>query len=370
VPSPAPRRWGRVIAVSVVSVLLLALVAIGAGLAAWHVFTMPGPLQSARNVVVPRGFPLGGPLDAARGGLPGVARGAPDGAPHGVPRGGPNDTPRGGVAQVAQTLRESNVIASPLAFRLAMLATMRDGKLHAAEFAFPAQASLREVLTILRTARPVEHHLTIPEGLTARQITALLDHADALAGAATLSDEGAVLPDTYSYEYGTTRVVLLARAEAAQAKMLAVAWADRDPAPSLASPRDALILASIVERETAKSEERAHIAAVFLNRLRLGMRLQADSTVVYAASGGFGVLDHPLTRGELDHDDPTNTYRNAGLPPGPICAPGTASVRAVLHPAASDDLYFVADGTGGHAFATTLAQHDVNVKRWRGVESR
>jgi UPF0755 protein len=308
---------------------LLAIVAIGGGLTARHVFTMPGPLPTARNVVVPHG----------------------------------------GAAQVAQTLREANVIASSLAFRLAMLATVREGKLHAAELAFPAQASLREVLTVLRTARPVQHHLTLPEGLTARQMTALLDHAEALTGSATVPDEGAVLPDTYTYEYGTTRAALLARAQAAEDKALATAWADRDPALPLASPRAAVILASIVERETAKPDERAHIAAVFLNRLRLGMRLQADSTVVYAASGGLGMLDHPLTRGELEQDGPYNTYRNHDLPPGPICAPGIASLRAVLHPAPSEDLYFVADGTGGHVFARSMADHEANVKRWRSLET-
>ncbi len=178
------------------------------------------------------------------------------------------------------------------------------------------------------------------------------------------------MPDTYTYEYGTTRAALLARAAAAQAKTLAAAWADRDPGLPLAGPGAALILASIVERETAKPDERAHIAAVFLNRLRLGMRLQADSTVVYAASGGLGTLDRALTRADLEQDNPYNTYRNTGLPPGPICAPGIASLHAVLHPAPSDDLYFVADGTGGHAFAATLSQHAANVKRWRELEAR
>jgi UPF0755 protein len=314
-------------------VVLLAIeviVSIGGGVGARHVFTMRGPLPTARTVVVPRG----------------------------------------GAGRIAQTLLEANVIASPLAFRLAMLATVRDGPLHAAELAFPARASLREVLEILRTARPVEHRLTIPEGLTARQIVALLEHAEALTGSVALSDEGVVLPDTYSYEYGTARAVVLARAEAAWNRALGAAWADRDPSLKLASAREALILASIVERETARPEERAHVAAVFLNRLRLGMRLQADSTVVYAASGGVGVLDHPLTRAELEQDGPYNTYRNHDLPPGPICAPGIASLRAVLHPAMSDDLYFVADGSGGHVFAPTLAQHEVNVKRWRGLEAR
>jgi UPF0755 protein len=313
-----------------VLVVLLAVIATGGVVAARSIFAMPGPLTAARDVVVPRG----------------------------------------GAARIAQTLREANVIASPLAFRVAMLATMRDGPVHAAEFGFAAHASLRDVLAVLRTARPVEHRLTIPEGRTARQIDALLGHAEAMTGSVTLAQEGAVLPDTYSYEYGTPRAAVLARAEAAEAKVLAAAWAARDVGVPLASPRDALILASIVERETAKPEERAHIAAVFLNRLRLGMRLQADSTLVYAASGGAGVLDHPLTRGELERDGPYNTYRNHDLPPGPICAPGIASLHAVLHPGVSDDLYFVADGNGGHVFARTLAQHETNVKHWRSLEVR
>jgi peptidoglycan lytic transglycosylase G len=327
----APRRvMPRVLSHVLPAAVLLAIVAIGGALTARHLFTMPGPLPTARDVVVPHG----------------------------------------GAMRIAQTLQEANVIASPLAFRLAMLATAGEGPLHAAELAFPAHAPLREVLTTLRTAHPVEHRLTIPEGLTARQITALLDHADALTGAVALPDEGAVLPDTYSYEYGTTRAALLARAQVVAGKALAAAWADRDPGVPLASPRDALILASIVERETAKPDERAHIAAVFLNRLRRGMRLQADSTVVYAASGGLGMLNHPLTRGELEQDSPYNTYRSHDLPPEPICAPGMASLRAVLHPAPSDDLYFVADGAGGHVFAATLAQHEANVKRWRSLEVR
>ena len=146
---------------------------------------------------------------------------------------------------------------------------------------------------------------------------------------------------------------------------LAAAWAARAPNLPLANAEDAVILASIVERETALAEERPHVAAVYLNRLRLGMRLDADPTVAYAASGGAGVLDHKLSRADLAQDDPFNTYRRTGLPPTPIDSPGMASILAVLHPAASDDLYFVADGSGGHVFARTLEEHARNVARVR-----
>jgi UPF0755 protein len=309
----------------------LVLAAAGGGAwVGWHEFVRPGPLRAARDVVVPRG----------------------------------------GSARVADSLREANVIRSALAFRVAMVLTERAGPIHAEELNFPAHASLRTVLAVLRTAPPVEHRLTIPEGLTAAQIAAIFNHADAMTGTITLNAEGAVLPQTYSYVYGTARSALLARAEAALRAALTAAWANRAPNLPLSSPQEALTLASIVERETAKPEERAHIAAVFLNRLRLGMRLQADSTVVYAASRGTGTLDHGLTRSELESDGPYNTYRHADLPPGPICAPGIASIQAVLHPDQSSDLYFVADGTGGHVFARTLAQHDANVKRWRALENR
>ncbi len=284
---------------------------------------------------------------------------------------GPRDVvvPRGTAAQVAESLAQDGVIDNRLAFRALVLLTRREGSLHAAELAFPAQASLRTVLTVLRTARPVEHLLTIPEGATARQITALLDRADALTGPAPTPADGALLPQTYAYERGTARAALAERATAAMDRTLAKLWEERDPNLPLATPREALTLASIVERETARPEERAHIAAVFFNRLRLGMKLQSDPTVVYAASQGAGILDRPLGRADLDRDDPYNTYRIRGLPPGPIAAPGIAALRAVMHPTPSDDLFFVADGSGGHAFSRTLEDHSKHVARWRVLES-
>ena len=278
--------------------------------------------------------------------------------------------PRGGANQLAETLAAEGLIERPAVFKLAAWLTRDEGTLHAAEFAFPAHASVQQVLAILRTARPVEHHLTIPEGLTAQQIVAVLSRAEAMTGEVRSIDEGAVLPQTYDYEYGADRAALVARAKTAMDRQLAAAWADRAPDLPLATRREAVILASIVERETAKPEERAHVAAVYLNRLRQGMKLQADPTVVYAASNGAGVLDHRLTRAELARDDAFNTYRNAGLPPAPICSPGLDSLRAVLHPAVSDDLFFVADGTGGHVFSRNYAAHDAAVAKWRAIGPR
>jgi UPF0755 protein len=290
---------------------------------------------------------------------------------HRLDRPGPLDhpeavvVPHGDTAEVGKTLRSAAVIDSLWLFRFAAWLTRSEGKLHAAELAFPAHASVHQVLAVLRTAKPVEHRLTIPEGLTAVQIAALVQHAEAATGTVTPPPEGSVLPQTYRYEYGTPRGALLARGEAAMDQALATAWTARAPDLPLANAQDALTLASIVERETALPEERPHVASVYLNRLRLGMRLDADPTVAYAASGGEGVLDHKLTRGELQRDDPFNTYRRAGLPPTPIDSPGMASILAVLHPAASDDLYFVADGGGGHVFARTLDAQDRNVARAR-----
>ena len=297
---------------------------------AWTRVVAPGPLVAGRNVVLPRGTP----------------------------------------AALADTLLAEGVISDPRLFVIAAQLTRGDGSLHAGELAFPPGASLRDVLTILRAARPVQHRLTIPEGLTAAQIAVLVDHADAASGETAVPPEGMAMPETYAYERGATRASLVARATSAMSRLLAQTWSGRDPSLPLTTPDQLLTLASIVERETARPEERPHVAGVFLNRLRSGIKLQSDSTVIYAASGGAGVLDHAITRGELDRDNPYNTYRVNGLPPGPIASPGAASLEAVAHPAVTDDLYFVADGTGGHVFARTLDEHNRNVVRWRALQGR
>ena len=180
--------------------------------------------------------------------------------------------------------------------------------------------------------------------------------------------EGGVLPQTYDYEWGRTRRGAMRRMEAAMTTALERAWVARAPGLGLRSPHEMLVLASMVERETGVASERPLVARVFLNRLAAGMRLQSDPTVAYAANGGNGPLDRPLTRSDLAFDNPYNTYVVAGLPPAPICSPGIAALMAVAHPALSDALYFVANGSGGHAFAATLEEHVRNVERYRRLE--
>ncbi len=277
--------------------------------------------------------------------------------------------PRGTPAEVGDTLQSEGVIADARVFRIAALLTRGEGSLHAAELAFPAGASVRQVLSILRNAHPVQHRVTIPEGLTAAQIAMLLDRAEALGGNAALPDEGAMLPESYSYERGASRSSVVERASAAMQHSLAQIWAERVSDLPLSTPGELLTLASIVERETARPEERPHVASVLLNRLKRGMKLQSDPTVAYAATGGMATADPALTRADLDAPNPYNTYQVAGLPPGPIGSPGIAALRAVARPAASDDLYFVADGTGGHSFARTLDEHNRNVARWRAASN-
>ncbi|EFH13273.1 endolytic transglycosylase MltG [Teichococcus cervicalis] len=274
---------------------------------------------------------------------------------------------RGGTEQIGQTLAARGVLADVRVFPIAVWLTREEGPLRAGEYLFPAHASLREVLSVLRTARPVQRRLTIPEGLTARQMAVLIGQAEGLTGDTPAFGEGELLPETYAYQWGDNRAAIVRRAGAAMREALDRLWKERAEGLPLASPREALVLASIVERETGQAAERAHVAGVFINRLRRGMMLQSDPTVAYAAADG-GVLDRPISRADLDRDHPFNTYRIRGLPPGPIASPGLEALRATLQPMATEDLYFVADGTGGHAFARTLEEHNRNVARWRAIE--
>ena len=278
--------------------------------------------------------------------------------------------PHGGLDEVGRALVADGVVRSKLMFRLSAMATAVNGPLHAAELHFPARASLASVLTILRESRPVSHRVTIAEGLTAAQIAeTLARQGNLLGGDLTVPAEGALLPETYAFERGTPMSAVISRMRAAMTRSLDTAWANRAPGLALRTPADAVILASIVEHEARLPQERPMIARVFLNRLASGMKLQADPTVSYGAQGGLGVLVRPLDKQDLEQADLYNTYVVSGLPAGPICSPGLASLNAVLHPASGDALYFVADGTGGHVFSASLGQHQANVTRYRAHEA-
>jgi UPF0755 protein len=219
----------------------------------------------------------------------------------------------------------------------------------------------------LREGRVVRHFVTIPEGFTSQQAVAVLDSAPEPTGAVTPPPEGTILPETYQVTLGESRAVVLARMRRARDKLVARLWARRRPGLAYQSPEQAVIVASMIEKETALPAERPHVAAVFLNRLAAGMRLESDPTVVYGLTGG-PPLGHGLRVTELQSPNPYNTYRIAGLPPTPIDNPGRAALEAALDPAPSADLYFVADGSGGHVFSRTLQDHLRNVAHWRAIE--
>ena len=278
--------------------------------------------------------------------------------------------PRGaGVAQIAGHLAEARVIRQPLMFRLAVRVLGRDRELKAGEYAFPAQVTPRGVIGMLASGETVARRLTVAEGLTVAEIFRLLEEAEALTGPLPEAPrEGSLLPETYFYAYGDSRTGMVKRMQQAMRRTLDELWAERNPDLPFASPEEVLVLASIVDKETALESERDKVAAVFVNRLRRNMRLQSDPTVIYHLTGGDGRLGRPLRRSDLAENGPYNTYQVDGLPPGPIANPGRDALAAVIGPADVDYLYFVADGTGGHVFARTLDEHNRNVARWRRIQ--
>ena len=314
--------------------LLLAFsVASAGGLAVWgvSVFQSPGPLAEATDIAFPRGADL---------------------------------------REISERLQQHGVIGRADVFQVAVRVLRKSRHLQAGEFRFPARVSPLEALEILVQGEPVVRRLTVPEGLTSTEVLRILARTEGLEGQlpAMEAKEGEFLPDTYHFSLGDRRGDILARMRAAMTGTLDSLWKSRATDLPLESAQEALVLASIVERETAVSDERARIAGVFVNRLRRGMRLQSDPTVAYAVSSGGQPTGRALTRADLRAQHPYNTYIIRGLPPGPICNPGRDSLESVMHPAVTDELYFVADGSGGHAFAGTLDEHLKNVARWRQIQ--
>jgi UPF0755 protein len=277
--------------------------------------------------------------------------------------------PRSGVRDVAEVLEREGVIDQPWIFIGAVVLQKSRGEIKSGEYLFPKQASLQDVIGTIIEGKVVQHAITIPEGLTSEQIVQRLLETDVLAGnIREIPREGSLLPETYRFTRGMAREQVIQRLQQAQRKLLQDTWERRAGDLPIKSPEELLTLASIVEKETGKADERARVAAVFVNRVKQRMKLQSDPTIIYGLVGGKGTLGRPITRGEITQPTPYNTYTIDGLPPGPIANPGRASIEAAANPARTRELYFVADGTGGHAFSETLDQHLKNVAKLRALE--
>jgi peptidoglycan lytic transglycosylase G len=334
---PSRRLTGLVRVVSGIMTLVLILMLSGSGLFLFltHLFERPGPLAVSRVVAIPKGE---------------------------------------GRIQIAERLEREGVISNRWVFVVSHLAEAWYGErksteLKAGEYEIKKSATMREVLDILIDGKSFLYKISIPEGLTSQQIVQRIAADPNLSGELSeVPTEGALLPDTYPFSKGMARSELIARMRSEQERFLARIWEQRQPDLPLASKEEAVILASIVEKETGRADERDRVAGVFINRLRKGMRLQSDPTIIYGIAGGQGSLGRSITRADINQATPYNTYKIAALPPGPICNPGRPAIEAVLNPAKTKDLYFVADGTGGHKFSTSLKGHNDAVAAWRKVE--
>ncbi|MCW5735140.1 MAG: endolytic transglycosylase MltG [Enhydrobacter sp.] len=312
--------------------ILLLVTMIGGGLFIGRtMLEAQGPLEQTKNVLIPRGA---------------------------------------GPATMAKVLQEQGVISHPGLFRIALMVDPTPKPIKAGEYEMPPRISMAKVVELLQSGKLVQRRLTIPEGMTTAEIIDLVRKNDALSGEITVDvKEGDLLPETYFYSREDTRDSVLLRMKEAMEKTLDEAWRKRAPGLPYSGKRDALIMASIIEKETSLAAERTRVAAVFVNRLRRKMRLDSDPTTIYGVTNGKGMEGRELTRADLQSSSPYNTYVVAGLPPGPICNPGRASILAAVAPAPRERaLYFVADGQGGHSFANNIYEHNRNVARWRDIQ--
>ena len=335
-PPPPPRvrrpRGGMLSAISGLLTLFVILSGVAFfGLSVlYREVTSPGPLQADKVIQIPR---------------------------------------NSGTGEIASLLAREGVIERPFLFEAFALVNRQRGSLKAGEFLFKAGTSVSDAIDTLVQGKAILHSITIPEGLTSEQIMARLAENEILSGEVTeIPREGTLLPDTYKFERGMTRQQLINTMQNAHRSVLNQVWSRRSPDLPIKTPQELVILASIVEKETGRADERTRVAGVFINRLSKRMRLQSDPTIVYGLVGGKGTLGRGILRTEIEKPTPYNTYAIEGLPPGPIANPGRAALEAVANPSRTKDLYFVADGTGGHAFAETLEQHNRNVGRWRQIE--
>jgi UPF0755 protein len=272
------------------------------------------------------------------------------------------------VHDIARQLQDAHVLNYALVFEVDLHLHQMNDKVKAGEYAIPSHASLAAIAAILVSGKSIQHKLTAAEGLTSDMIYKLVADDPVLVGEAGPEPrEGTLLPETYLFTRGATRAQMLARMQKAQQKLLSQIWPSRLEGLPFQTVAEAVTLASIVEKESALPEERRHIAAVFINRLKAGMKLQSDPTIIYGISKGYP-LGRGIRQSEIEGATPYNTYVIGGLPPGPICNPGKDSLAAVLNPETSSDLYFVATGQGGHVFAATMAEHDKNVIAYRALE--
>lgn len=333
-PPPPSRRARHPIVIvgnAIFTILLLLAVMAGGGIYYGSTkFNAPGPLDRERTVNIP---------------------------------------PRTGLRDMADLLKREGVIDQQFLFVAGAIFLGAADKLKAGEYVFEKNASMDDVLQTVIDGKSIQHQVTIAEGLTSQQILQRLNEAEVLTGPIqTVPTEGSLLPETYRVTRSTTREQLIARMAAAHKRLVQEIWERRAPDLPIKTIEQFITLASIVEKETAIASERTRVASVFMNRLNRNMRLQSDPTIIYGLVGGKGALGRSLTRADVEQATPYNTYTITGLPPGPIANPGRASLEAVANPSRTKDLYFVADGSGGHVFAETYEQHLKNVARWRDFQ--